>query len=233
MRARLAIVADFDSTSRSHQATNDAIEHCGAASGLEIKSEWIGTADLAEPDGLKRLAAFQGIWIGPGSPYASLGGALSAIRAAREHAIPLFGTCGGFQHIILEYARNVLGFDDAEHEESAPRASRLVISRLACSLVGRTMTITLTPDSIVARSYGRTRAREQYLCNFGINPEYVDRLRSGKLKAVGSDTEGTIRAVELPDHRFFVGTLYLPQLSSTPTNPHPLVSAFLQACARE
>ena len=181
---------------------------------------------------MKALAEFQGIWIGPGSPYASIEGALSAIRAAREHGIPLLGTCGGFQHIILEYARNVLGFTDAEHEESAPQSSRLIISRLACSLAGRTMTITLVRDSLVARSYGRTRAREQYLCNFGINPEYMDALCSGKLKAVGSDAEGTIRAVELPDHPFFVGTLYLPQLSSGPSNPHPLIAEFLRIAAR-
>jgi CTP synthase (UTP-ammonia lyase) len=78
-------------------------------------------------------------------------GALLAIRTAREARIPLLGTCGGFQRIILEYVRNVLGFADAQHQETAPQASRLVISRLACSLVGRSMSITLQPDSLVAR----------------------------------------------------------------------------------
>jgi CTP synthase (UTP-ammonia lyase) len=158
-------------------------------------------------------------------------GALSAIRMAREHGIPLFGTCGGFQHIILEYARDVLGFTGAEHEESAPQASQLFISRLACSLVGRTMTITLAPDSILARICGRTTIQEQYLCNFGVNPEYVDTLRSGALRVVGTDAEGVIRAAELPDHPFFIGTLFMPQLGSTPARPHPVVSAFLKACS--
>jgi len=233
MKGPLAIVADFNSASRSHQATNQAIAHCAATAGLKIEPQWIATAELAQPGGSKKLNGVRGIWIGPGSPYASMEGALSAIRMAREQGIPLFGTCGGFQHIILEYARNVLGFADAEHEESSPQATQLFISRLACSLAGRTMTITLAPDSMVARIYGQTSVQEQYLCNFGINPEYADTVRSGKLMAVASDAEGMIRAVELPGHRFFVGTLFLPQHNSTPSHPHPLVCAFLKACGTE
>ncbi|MCI0541087.1 MAG: gamma-glutamyl-gamma-aminobutyrate hydrolase family protein [Verrucomicrobiales bacterium] len=232
MTSSLAIVADFDSGSKSHAATNDAIAHSAAALGLAIEPRRIGTAELDRPDGLKRLGQFSGIWIGPGSPYESMDGALAAIRMARERQIPLFGTCGGFQHLILEYARNVLGLTEAEHEESAPQASRLLISRLACSLAGRTMTITLDPGSMVARIYGAKTVQEEYLCNFGVNPEYVDALRSGPLRVVGSDAEGAVRAVELPGHPFFVGTLFLPQHSSTPSNPHPLVSAFLKACLR-
>jgi CTP synthase (UTP-ammonia lyase) len=232
MTISLAIVADFDPGSKAHRATNDAIAHSTAALGLPVRPEWIGTAELAQSDGLKRLSEYHGIWIGPGSPYASMEGALSAIRLAREGEIPLLGTCGGFQHIILEYARSVLGFTDAEHEESSPEASKLFISRLACSLVGRTMTITLAPNSIPARSYGRTTIQEGYLCNFGVNPKYVETLQSGALKVIGSDAEGVWRAVELPGHPFFVGTLFMPQLGSTPSHPNPLVSAFLKACAQ-
>ncbi len=152
-----------------------------------------------------------------------------AIRTARERRTPLIGTCGGFQHIILEYARNVLGIADAQHEESEPGAANLVISRLSCSLVGRTMTIQLQPDSLIARAYGRTTVQEQYHCNFGVNPDYVAKLRASTLRIVGSDDEGVVRAVELPGHPFFVGTLFLPQLSSSASAPHPLVTALLRA----
>lgn len=231
MTIHLAIVADFDPGSKAHRATNDAMTHSIAALGLPIKPKWIGTAELGQPNGVKRLPPCNRIWIGPGSPYVSMEGALSAIQMAREREIPLLGTCGGFQHIILEYARNVLGFGDAEHEESAPEASQLFISRLTCSLAGRTMTITLAPDSLVARSYGRTTIQAEYMCNFGVNPKYADTLHSGALKVVGADAEGVIRAVELPGHPFFVGTLFMPQLGSTATHPDPLVSAFLNAAA--
>jgi CTP synthase (UTP-ammonia lyase) len=230
MPASLAIIADFDSESKAHRATNDAIQHSIAALGSALDYQWVDTVELARPEGLKRLSNYSGFWIGPGSPYKNMDGALSAIQMARDRGIPLFGTCGGFQHIILEYARNVLGFADAEHQESSPEASRLFISRLACSLVGRTMTLTLTPDSRLARIYGRTSVQEQFLCNFGVNQEYVDTLRSGVMRVVGSDVEGTIRAVELPDHPFFVGTLFMPQLGSTPSKPHPVVSAFVKSC---
>jgi CTP synthase (UTP-ammonia lyase) len=231
MTTSLGIVADFNSASRSHKATNDAIAHSAAALGCAIEPRWIGTAELAGADAAKRLADFSGIWIGPGSPYQSMEGALSAIRVARERGIPLFGTCGGFQHIILEYARNVLGFGDAEHEESSPEASRLFISRLSCSLAGKTGTVKLDGGSRLARIYGETTIEEEYLCNFGVNPKYETTLRSGELKVVGSDLEGALRAVELPNHPFFIGTLFLPQHRSTDSNPHPLVSAFMQACA--
>jgi CTP synthase (UTP-ammonia lyase) len=229
----IAIVADFNAASKSHIATNDAIAHSAATLGLSVEPVWIATSDLDRPDNVSRLAGFAGIWIGPGSPYASMDGALSAIRIARESGIPLLGTCGGFQHIIIESARNLLGYADAEHEESAPTASRLFISRLACSLVGRTMSITLAPGSMLAQIYGRNPVEEEYLCNFGVNPEYVETLRSGPLRVAGSDAEGLVRAVELPEHPFFIGTLFLPQHRSTPSEPHPLVSAFLRACAAQ
>jgi CTP synthase (UTP-ammonia lyase) len=229
MHTRLTIIADFDASSKSHIATNEAIAHSAATLGVAVASQWIGTAELA-CDGVSRLAGVRGIWIGPGSPYASMDGALTAIRFARERGLPLLGTCGGFQHIILEYARNVLGVADAEHEETAPEASTLFISRLACSLVGRTMTINLAPGSKLAGIYGRTSVQEEYLCNFGVNPEREEALRSGPLTPAASDAEGAIRAVELPGYPFFIGTLYLPQHRSTPTQPHPLVTAFLTAC---
>jgi len=82
----------------------------------------------------------------------------------------------------------------------------------------------------VARIYGATEAREQYYCNFGVNPDCVPLLCQGPLRVVGSDTEGEVRVVELPGHPFFIGTLFVPQARSTPQQSHPLVTAFLQRC---
>jgi CTP synthase (UTP-ammonia lyase) len=223
----IAIVADFNS-SRSHLATNGSIEHSASRLALPVNREWIATTDI-EGSGLERLQKASGIWIGPGSPYQSMDGALAAIRYARENNIPLLGTCGGFQHIIIEYARNVLGVNAADHEESSPDASVHFISRLACSLAGRTMTLTLHPGSKLAAIYQAATVQEEYLCNFGVNPRYVDTLRKVPLKVAASDSEGEIRAVELPSHSFFVGTLFLPQHRSTPSEPHPLITAFIQA----
>jgi CTP synthase (UTP-ammonia lyase) len=129
----------------------------------------------------------------------------------------------------VEYARNVLNLQEADHEESAPHASTLVIHRLTCSLVGQRQTIQLTRGSLVHRAYGRDEAAEQFRCNFGLNPLYHELVAGESLRVAGTDREGEVRVVELRNHRFFVATLFLPQLSSSPETPHPLIVAYLRA----
>jgi CTP synthase (UTP-ammonia lyase) len=158
-------------------------------------------------------------------------GALQGIRFAREQRRPFLGTCGGFQHVVLEYARNVLGFADAAHAESDPDASILFITPLACSLVGKMLRVHLNPASRVFRMYQRAVAQEQFYCQFGLNPDYQATLHDGGLRVVGVDDDQTARIVELPDHPFFVGTLFVPPLTSTAEQPHPLITAYLQAAA--
>lgn len=118
---------------------------------------------------------------------------------------------------------------DAEHEESAPDASTLVISRLACSLVGAAQAVILSPGSRVAQIYGQTVVTEDFACNFGLNPIFRGRLTNGDLQAVGIDADGDLRCVELRSHPFFLATLFLPQIRSFPGQPHPLIAAFLAA----
>ena len=97
----IAIIGDYRPANRSHVATDGAVAHCSAALGLAVQHCWIGTDELAQPNGMRRLAEFNGFWIAPGSPYKSMSGALSAIQRAREQGLPLLGTCGGFQHVEL------------------------------------------------------------------------------------------------------------------------------------
>jgi CTP synthase (UTP-ammonia lyase) len=230
---KLALIADYCADFPPHPATLGAVLHAAAKLGIAAAAEWIGT-EACKYHSASRLAGFAGIWIAPGSPYESLSGALEAIRFARENDLPLLGTCGGFQHVVLEYARNVLGFDDAAHAEYDPYASRLFISRLACSLVGKTMQVWLTSGSRAADAYGALEVQEQYYCNFGINPAVVENLfslhsrdqwwRSGSagaspsqgtpqrafptaLALSGVDQNGEPRVIELPRHRFFIATL--------------------------
>jgi CTP synthase (UTP-ammonia lyase) len=224
----IAIAGEYTPTLDAHLATEAAIGHSRDALAIDIDSAWVCTADLDE----STFRRHQAIWIAPGSPYRDMERTLWAIRYAREHNVPCFGTCGGFQHMIIEYARNVLGFKDAQHAEYDPNASNLFVSRLACSLVGRQMELHFVPGSQVAGCYGGVQAVEHYYCRFGVHPDRVALLRSGPLKVVGSDAEGEIRVVELPGHPFFVGTLFVPQMRSTPDAPHPLVSAFVRAASR-
>ena len=125
----------------------------------------------------------------------------------------------------------MLGIRDAEHEESAPGGSTLFISKLACSLVGKTQEIKITPDSIAHRAYGKREAMEQFFCNYGLNPVFRNEVNKGKLSITGVDPEGEVRIVELSDHPFYVATLFLPQVASRPEGPHPLMLAYLKAAA--
>ena len=132
---------------------------------------------------------------------------------------------------MIEYARNVLGVREAEHAEYDPYASRLFVTALECSLAGTTMTVRLNPGSRAADAYSALEAVESYYCNFGLNAEYRAALEAGGLVVSGTDHDGEVRVIELPDHPFFVATLFVPQVASTEDVPHPLVSAYIAACA--
>ena len=137
---RVGIIGDLNPDFRPHTATDEAIGHAAEALEMSADVEWLPTASL-EQQTEKTLLAFDALWCAPGSPYESMDGALNAIRLARELQWPFVGTCGGFQHVVIEYARNVLGFEDAQHAEYDPYASDLFISELTCSLAGKTMTV--------------------------------------------------------------------------------------------
>lgn len=118
---------------------------------------------------------------------------------------------------------------DAEHEETAPGATTLLIRKLACSLVGKAQTIHITPRSCAYQAYGEEEVTEQFRCNYGLNPRFRDRVETGPLKITGVDLEGGARIAELSDHPFYVATLFLPQISSSVERPHPLIVAYLKA----
>jgi len=224
----IGIIGDYDAEARTHQVTNGAIAHAAAALGVQARVEWVETTRLAQA-AAGVLGNFDALWCAPGSPYRDMQGALEGIRFAREARRPFLGTCAGFQHVVIEFARNVLGFVDAQHAEYDPTASQLFVHQLACSLLGKRMTIVLNPGSRAIGIYGRSEVMEQYYCQFGLNPAYQSLIEGGGLRIAGFDTDGEARILELDDHPFFVATLFLPQLDSTAERPHPLIMAYLQS----
>ncbi len=132
----------------------------------------------------------------------------------------------GGQQALLEYARNTLGIADAQHEETAPTAPTLVVSKLACSLVEKTQAITCLAGSLFQRSYGHDDAAEPFVCRYGLTPAFRDSIENGPLAVTGEDRDGGVRAIERTDHPFFAGTLYQPHVRSTPTSSHPLIVAY-------
>ncbi|MBW7475584.1 hypothetical protein K0T92_12560 [Paenibacillus oenotherae] len=225
---KIGIIGEFNPAFIPHTATNQAIVHSCTQLDVSIETEWISTEN-AEHDFDSMISRCNGFWIAPGSPYRSMKGALNVIEYARKNGRPLLGTCGGYQHVVIEFARNVLQIDDADHAEYDPYASKLVISKLACSLVGQRLDVLLhNKQSIVYKIFRKERIAENYYCNFGLNPDYQKVLDDNGLKTVGVDENGESRIVELQDHPFFISTLFVPQSRSTQESPHPLVSSFIQ-----
>ncbi|WP_170862688.1 CTP synthase C-terminal region-related (seleno)protein [Gracilibacillus kekensis] len=225
---KFGIIGDFNPDFIPHVTTNEAIVHSCQLLNAELQGEWVPT-EIAESDFQDITKQYKGFWISPGSPYKSMKGALKIIEFARKNNVPLFGTCGGFQHIVIEFARNVLNITDAEHAEYDPYGSKLVINHLVCSLAGKSLEINLTDKlSKTHQIYNSNKIVEQYYCNFGLNHEYKGALDESGLLTVGEDENGETRILELKNHKYFIGTLFVPQIKSTVENPHPLITEFIK-----
>jgi len=225
----VALIGDRNPTITAHRAIPLALELSGKQTGHAIRGHWLATSLITDT---AVLEDFDGVWCVPGSPYQNEDGALHAIRFAREQRRPFLGTCGGFQHAVLEYARNVMGWADAVHGETSPEAERALLTPLSCALVETIDSLQFDADSLVAKAYGRETAFEGYHCRFGVNPQFEQDLLGEHLHAVARDSAGDLRAVELRDHPFFVATLFQPERAALEGRTPPLVSAFVQACAR-
>ncbi|TBU92079.1 CTP synthase C-terminal region-related (seleno)protein [Phytopseudomonas dryadis] len=224
---RIGLVGEFDDTVLAHRGIALSLQATGKLLGLSVAFEWLPTDRIV---GIESVSGFDGIWCVPATPYRSMDGALLAIRYAREARVPFLGTCGGFQHAIIEYARNVLCWVDADHAESSPDSACPVISPLACSLVETTEKVNIFNHSGLAEIYGATEIFEGYRCRYGLNPAFRQALLSGSLRGAADDATGEIRAVELSDHPFFFATLFQPERAVLKGELSPLVRAFVQAC---
>jgi CTP synthase (UTP-ammonia lyase) len=226
---RIALLGDFDSGVTAHRAIPRALALAGDAAGLAVTPQWVHTSALTEP---AVLPDADGVWCVPASPYANPSGVLAAIRAVREGGIPFLGTCGGFQHALLEAAQSLWGIAAPQHAEDAPDAREPVIAPLACSLVEVSGAVRFAPGSRLASAYGALEAEEQYHCRYGLHPSFVARLAAGPLRATAWDQAGEVRAVELDGHPFFVATLFQPERRALAGGIPPLVDGFLRAVAR-
>ncbi|WP_373963967.1 CTP synthase C-terminal region-related (seleno)protein [Kosakonia sacchari] len=222
---RIALVGDYSHDVVAHQAIPLAIDDAAAVLEITADYDWLPTSEINSDED---LVGYDAIWVVPGSPYKNANGAFIAIKYARENAVPFLGTCGGFQHAVIEYARNVLGWADAAHAETE-NVGRMVITPLTCALVDQNGAIELRPNTLIARAYGRELIEEAYRCSFGVAEGFARELESGDLRVTGWDEDGEIRAVELVTHPFFVATLFQHERAALAGRPVPLVQAMLRA----
>jgi CTP synthase (UTP-ammonia lyase) len=238
---RIGILGDYDADSPTLPTIDKSLQHASAKLNLAIESQWIPTPSLLQPNAQRMLESFDGIWAAPGSPYKSFDGMLKGIEFARRRDWPFLGTCAGFQYTLIECARNVLGIKDADSAENNSGSKNIIIYPVACAvpdrangaprLSGPIPEIRLRPGSYLQSFYAQDTAVEEFFCNFEVNPDFEWISMEAGFPIVARGSKGEIRAIESPTHRFFVATLFQPQLSSKPDAPHPLVVAFAQAAA--
>ncbi len=197
---RIALLGEYNPSAETHIATERAVDHSSAILNQRIIGEWISsdaiTSDL--------LDTYDGLWVTPGPPHRNIENTLQAITHARERGIPTFGNCGGFQLLVVELARKILGLHDAHHEEYSPSADVRVVVPMACSLRGQELPVTVVAPSLASSLYQRTHVVERYYCRYGINPLYRSQFVSEPLTVAALDHDGEIRAFEVRDHPFWL-----------------------------
>jgi CTP synthase (UTP-ammonia lyase) len=223
---RLAFVGDRSPSVQAHARIPRLVEALGIGAGDPVELYWLPSAAVSNA---ADVTGFDGIWVVPGSPYEHRDGVLAAIQAARVNGIPFLGTCGGFQHLLLEFARNVCGLSGADNAEERPDASPLLIVPLECSLLGEEAAVVVQAGTLAAALMGEGPAVERFFCRYGLDERYLEELVGHGLVVSGRDVTGAVRLIELPDHPFFLGSLFQPELSSDETWVHPLIGGFIAA----
>jgi CTP synthase (UTP-ammonia lyase) len=226
---RIGLIGEHQPAAVAHRAIPVAIARAAATTGVPTEARWLPTAELAR-DPAPALAC-DGLWAVPATPYADGNAAIAAIRSARETGLPFLGTCGGYQHALLEYARNMLGLGAAQHAEEHPEAALALIGRLSCDLVEVTGRVRIAPGSRMGQICGTLDLQVGYHCRFGLDPKYRSLFDGGPLRIVAEDPVGDARGFELDGHPFFFGTAFQPERAALAGHDHPLTVAFVRAAA--
>ncbi len=221
MPATIAVVGDRDPRYRTHRELDATLALMPAG----VSARWVATDG---PDA-RSLDSFDALWIVPGTPYRDEAPVFAAIAHARREGVPILGTCGGFQHMLVEFARNVAGMPGAAHAETEPGAELHVVSALACSLIGEERTVTTVPGTRVAKLCGTAPFVGFHYCSYGVEPAHLERLVAAGLVVSATAPDAGVEAVELPGHPYYVATLFQPQVGSSGSGVlHPLVAALAQ-----
>lgn len=220
---KIALVGDYDPQVLAHQAIPKALK---LNTSQQIEYRWIHSSAVD----LQDLSQFDGIWCVPKSPYDNMENVLSVIRFAREHEKPFLGTCAGYQHAALEFARNALGYKEAGNAEVDLETPMPLISALVCRLNNEQKGIVLKENSRIRLLYAQSEIAEAFNCGFGVNPKYLNLFAESELLFSSVDQYGDPKSLELRSHPFFIGTAFQPERSALQNKQHPIIKAFLNAC---
>jgi len=237
---RIAVVGKYTDLVDSYKSVHEALIHGGIANDVGVDIRWI-SSDLftsAERAG-ELLGPVHGLLVPGGFGVRGVEGMVEAIRWARERGLPFFGICLGMQVSVIEFARHKCNLDDSHSSEFAPECADPVISLMESQQhitdMGGTMRLgaypcRLKPGSLVAETYNASDISERHRHRYEFSNAYRDLFEKHGVRFSGLSPDGSlVEIIELPDHPWFVGCQFHPELKSRPTRPHPLFAGFVGA----
>jgi CTP synthase len=235
----IGLVGKYVEYEDSYKSLKEALLHGGLAHRLKVKINWIEAEGVTGDNWHSQLEGYDGILVPGGFGKRGIDGMLNAIRYAREQKVPYFGICLGMQTLVIEFARNVCGLEQADSTEFNPGTPHRVIFKLrelkGIDELGGTMRLggwpcRLAEGSFAHQAYGVREINERHRHRYEFNREYEDRLKAGGLRITGETPDQTyVEICELPDHPWFLGCQFHPEFKSKPMEPHPLFKAFIGA----
>ncbi len=247
----IAIVGKYVQLKDAYKSLSEALEHGGIANNVHVKLDWIDSEIFEREDVVKHLEHVHGILVPGGFGERGAEGKIKAAQFARERDVPYFGICFGMQMAVIEAARNIAGLKGASTTEFGPTPHPVVglmtewvrgnevQRRTQSSDKGGTMRLgaypcVLAPGSRVAGIYGKPSINERHRHRYEVNINYKDRLEKAGMRFAGMSPDGMLpEMVEYPDHPWFIGVQFHPELKSKPFDPHPLFTSFIQAAVAQ
>ena len=249
---RIAVVGKYTNLLDSYKSLAEALIHGGIANRVKVRLEWVDSQIFEQPDTVARLEGVHGILVPGGFGERGTEGKIAAVRFARERNIPFFGICFGMQLAVIECARHLAGLPEASSTEFGPCAEPVVglltewgrgnevERREAGGDLGGTMRLgaypaILAPDSLVRAMYDdAAEISERHRHRYEVNVHYRDQLEATGMRFSGLSPDGILpEIIEYPDHPWFIGVQYHPELKSKPFAPHPLFAGFIAASVRQ
>ena len=236
---KIALVGKYVELQDSYKSILESLIHAGAYNEVEVKVKSVHSEHLEKENSTDLLADFNGIIVAPGFGERGIEGKIKAITFAREKNIPFFGICLGMQMAVIEYARNVLNFKEANSTEINEKTEYPVIDLMEdqkrLKIKGGTMRLgawdcKLEKGSMVREIYKKEIISERHRHRFEFNNSYKNQILDGELKSVGTNPEtGLVEIIEKLNHPWFIGVQFHPEYKSTVSNPHPLFVSFIKA----
>jgi CTP synthase len=242
-RIRIAVVGKYTEFVDSYKSVQEALVHGGIANDVGVDIAWLSSDSFTSVErATEILRDMHGLLVPGGFGVRGVDGMVEAIRVARETGLPFFGICLGLQTAIIEFARNVVGLDNSHSSEFAPDCANPVVSIMESQQhvtdMGGTMRLgqypcRLSRGSRAAEIYGVPEVSERHRHRYEVSNVYRDVFLEHGLRLSGLSPDGSlVEIIEIPEHPWFVGCQFHPELRSRPTRPHPLFAAFVAAGAK-